>query len=153
MEMDMTAKAASFLVRIKIRTGQHYVRQYKIENELPVTMTGTKKPCWDTGKMSKKGCLHKIFLAGGVFYDEGYKHIGNVGNRMVSEKTVPFGAKFLTQIDSPDKAKLFNYAQIIWKKDVVYLTYETITQLYKVTASKSNAKRKIYKSMKSALRI
>ncbi|KAG2215960.1 hypothetical protein INT45_010104 [Circinella minor] len=44
IEMGMTAKTASLSVGIKVRTGQHYVRQYKIDNELPVIMTGAKKP-------------------------------------------------------------------------------------------------------------
>ncbi|KAI7847384.1 hypothetical protein BDC45DRAFT_355871 [Circinella umbellata] len=38
IEMGMTAKAASLLVGIKVRTVQYYVHQYKIENE----MTGPK---------------------------------------------------------------------------------------------------------------
>ena len=43
IEMGMTAKRALLLVGIKVRTGQHYVRQYKIENEMVVHTSVTKK--------------------------------------------------------------------------------------------------------------
>ncbi|KAG2216313.1 hypothetical protein INT45_009695 [Circinella minor] len=39
----MTVKAASLLVGIKVRTSQHYVRQYKMENEMVVPNIMTKK--------------------------------------------------------------------------------------------------------------
>ena len=65
IEMGMTAKAASLSVGIKVRTGQHYVRQYKIENELPVIMTGAKKPL---GRPPTLTSEHTAFLI--EYYDK-----------------------------------------------------------------------------------
>ncbi|KAG2215655.1 hypothetical protein INT45_008403 [Circinella minor] len=70
IEMGMTAKAASLSVGIKVRTGQHYVRQYKIDNELPVIMTGAKKPL---GRPPTLISEHTAFLI--EYYD---KHVDAV---------------------------------------------------------------------------
>ena len=43
IETGMTAKRASLLVGIKVRSGQYYVHQYKIENEMVVHTAATKK--------------------------------------------------------------------------------------------------------------
>ncbi|KAG2216119.1 hypothetical protein INT45_011319 [Circinella minor] len=58
-KMGMTPKAASILVGIKNRTGQHYIRQYKIDNEIVVPNAATKKRF---GRPPTLTCEHTAFL-------------------------------------------------------------------------------------------
>ncbi|KAG2224141.1 hypothetical protein INT45_000156 [Circinella minor] len=112
IEMGMVAKAASLLVRIKVRTGQHCVRQYKIENKMFVPCTTTKKR---PGRPSTLTTEHTAWLI--EYYDKILDAVREALSEQFNGISIILSAKLPAAIVS--EATLHNRAKVVsqWISD------------------------------------